>query len=55
MKMMAKAAASIADEVIFDLEDACPPSKKELEAAISRHVIATTELMGTYERTKTTR
>ena len=31
------------------------PSKKELEAAISRHVIATTELMGTYERTKTTR
>lgn len=30
MKMMAKAAASIADEVIFDLEDACPPDKKVL-------------------------
>lgn len=28
MKMMAKAAASNADEVIFDLEDACPPTKK---------------------------
>jgi citrate lyase subunit beta/citryl-CoA lyase len=29
MKMMSKAAASDADEVIFDLEDACPPSQKE--------------------------
>ena len=28
MKMMTKAAASAADEVIFDLEDACPPEKK---------------------------
>ncbi len=28
MKMMTKAAASAADEVIFDLEDACPPAKK---------------------------
>ena len=29
MKMMTKAAASEADEVIFDLEDACPPAEKE--------------------------
>lgn len=29
LKMMAKAAASEADEVIFDLEDGCAPSQKE--------------------------
>src|SRR5437660_2145252 len=28
LKMMAKAAASAADEVIFDLEDGCAPSQK---------------------------
>ena len=28
LKMMAKAAASEADEVIFDLEDGCAPSQK---------------------------
>src|SRR5438270_12962306 len=28
LKMMAKAAASDADEVIFDLEDGCAPSQK---------------------------
>lgn len=34
------------------LGDIGAPSKKELEAAISGHVIATAELIGTYERTK---
>ena len=28
LKMMAKAAASEADEVVFDLEDGCAPSQK---------------------------
>ncbi len=28
LKMMAKAAASDADEVVFDLEDGCAPSQK---------------------------
>ena len=32
------------------LSDIGAPSKKELEAAISGHVVGTAELMGTYER-----
>ena len=34
------------------LGDIGTPSKKELEAAISDHVIGTAELMGTYERAR---
>jgi Raf kinase inhibitor-like YbhB/YbcL family protein len=37
------------DEVLPDLET---PTKAKLEAAMAGHVIATAELVGTYERTK---
>jgi citrate lyase subunit beta/citryl-CoA lyase len=41
MKMMSKAAASEADEVIFDLEDACPPAEKESARALVAQALST--------------
>ena len=46
MKMMAKAAASIADEVIFDLEDACPPAKKVEARGLVAQALQTLEFTG---------
>ncbi len=41
MKMMAKAAASDADEVIFDLEDACPVAQKVAARALVAEALRT--------------
>src|SRR4051812_4108121 len=46
MKMMAKAAASSADEVIFDLEDACPPAQKVAARALVAEALSTLEFTG---------
>lgn len=46
MKMMAKAAASSADEVIFDLEDACPPAQKVAARATVAEALRTLEFTG---------
>lgn len=46
MKMMTKAAASAADEVIFDLEDACPPAKKVEARGLVAQALQTLEFTG---------
>jgi citrate lyase subunit beta/citryl-CoA lyase len=46
MKMMAKAAASGADEVIFDLEDACPPAKKIEARALVTQALKSLDFIG---------
>ena len=46
MKMMTKAAASVADEVIFDLEDACPPAKKVEARGLVAEALQTLEFTG---------
>ncbi|MBL8956918.1 MAG: CoA ester lyase [Myxococcaceae bacterium] len=46
LKMMTKAAASAADEVIFDLEDACPPAKKVEARALVAQALETCQFTG---------
>lgn len=46
MKMMIKAAASAADEVIFDLEDACPPEQKVGARGLVAEALQTLEFTG---------
>jgi citrate lyase subunit beta/citryl-CoA lyase len=46
MKMMAKAAASVADEVIFDLEDAVAPAQKEVARATAAAALHSLEFTG---------
>lgn len=46
MKMMTKAAASVADEVIFDLEDACPVAKKVEARALVAEALQTLAFAG---------
>jgi citrate lyase subunit beta/citryl-CoA lyase len=46
MKMMAKAAASAADQVMFDLEDACAVSQKEAARATVAEALNTLDFAG---------
>src|SRR3954465_7844869 len=46
LKMMAKAAASEADEVIFDLEDACAVSQKVAARQVVIEAFSTLEFSG---------
>src|SRR5437899_12734115 len=46
LKMMAKAAASQADEVVFDLEDGCAPSQKISARKILIEAFNTLDLRG---------